>query len=114
MSLRKALAALPDDRDSAAAARMVITFFHRHAHDPVGADRVARATGLPLDRAEPVMSALAAGGVLHCDRDLGLSECRYEPDRILALEVDRFMRTTDSSARLQSGVDRYRGRFGRS
>jgi len=115
MSLRRALSALPDDRDTVLAARKVITYFHRHAHDPVGADRVARATGLSHDRAEPVISALAQGGVLHCDGDPCLSECSYEPDRMLALEVDRFMRTTDStSARLQSGVDRYRDRFGRS
>lgn len=115
MSLRKALAGLPDDRDTVIAARKVMAFFHRHAHDPVGADRVSRATGLSQDRTVPVMSALAQGGVLHCDGDPPLSECRYEPDRILALEVDRFMRTTDStSARLQSGVDRYRDRFGHS
>jgi hypothetical protein len=115
MSLRKALAALPDDRDTVIAARKVVTFFHRHAHDPVEAARVARATGLAPERTDPVIAALAEGGVLHCDGDPCSSGCRYDPDRVLALEVDRFMRATDStSARLQSGVDRYRDRFGHS
>lgn len=115
VSLRRALAALPDDRDTAAAARKVIMFFHGHAHDPVGAERVARATGLSPDRTLPVMSALALEGVLNCDGDPSLSQCRYEPDRILALEVDRFMRTSNSSSvRVQSGIDRYRDRFGHS
>jgi hypothetical protein len=115
VSLRKALAALPDDRDTVLAARKVINYFHRHAHDPVGPDRVARATGLSRESAEPVINALALGGVLNCDGDKPyLAECRYDPDRMLALEVDRFMRTSDSaSARLQSGADRYRERYGR-
>ena len=79
------------------------------------AQGMARATGLAPERTAPVIAALAEGGVLHCDGDPCSSGCRYDPDRVLALEVDRFMRATDStSARLQSGVDRYRDRFGHS
>jgi len=115
MSLRTALSALPDDRETSTAVREVVTFFQRHVHTPLPPERVVRATGLPPIRTEPVLKALAEGGVLHCDGDPCHSGCRYDPDRVLALEVDRFMRATDStSARLQSGVDRYRDRFGHS
>jgi hypothetical protein len=61
-----------------------------------------------------VLKALADGGVLHCDGDPRLAACSYDPDRILALEVERFLRVGGTTnVRLQSGVGRYRDRFGR-
>jgi hypothetical protein len=115
MSLRTALSELPDDRDTSAAVREVVTYFQRHAHTPLAADRVVRATGLTSSRTEPVLKALAEGGVLHCDGDPRLTECSYDPDRILALEVDRFLRVGgNTNVRLQTSVGRYRDRFGRA
>ena len=115
MSLRTALSVLPDDRETSTAVREVVTFFQRHARTPLAPERVVRATGLPPIRTEPVLKALADEGVLHCDGDPRLVECSYDPDRILALEVDRFLRVAGATnVRLQSGVGRYRDRFGRS
>ena len=111
MSLRTTLALLPDDRATDAAVREVIAFFRAHAHEPVDASRVIRATGLPAERAEPVLQALAKGRVIDCDGDPLRESSSFDPDTMLALEVRRFLRSGDSaSSRMQTGVNRYRGR----
>ena len=113
MSLRTALATLPDDRSTACVIHEVVAFFSAHAHTPIDIERVVRATGFGFERVEPVMGALCSGGVLHCDGDLRLRGCSFDPDHVMALEVQRFLRTSGTpGARLQTGVGRYRNRFG--
>ncbi len=113
MGLRKALASLPDDRATVATVREVVAFFDAHAHEPIEPDRVSRAIAMSHDRTDPVLKALAESFVIDCDGDPRLAPSSYDPDTVLALEVRRFLRGKDGSTmRLQSGVDRYRGRFG--
>jgi hypothetical protein len=113
VGLRSTLALLPDDRATDAAVREVITFFRAHAHEPVDARRVSRATGMSPDRVDPVLQALAKGRVIDCDGDPLTQPCSFDPDTMLAMEVRRFLRVSDSaSSRMQAGVDRYRGRQG--
>jgi hypothetical protein len=113
MSLRTALASLPDDRPTACVTREVVAFFSAHAHTPISVGRVARATGVSDDRVEPVMGALCSEGVLHCDGDFRLHDCSFDPDRVLALEVERFLRASGSpSVKLQASVGRFRNRLG--
>ena len=113
MSLRTTLTLLPDDRATDAAVREVIAFFHAHAHEPVEPSRVSRATGLSADRVEPVLEALAKGRVIDCDGDPLTKPSSFDPDTMLAMEVRRFLRVSDStSSRMRAGVDRYRGRQG--
>lgn len=113
MSLRTSLALLPDDRATGTAVREVILFFHAHAHEPVEASRVVRATGLSADRVEPVLTALAKGLVIDCDGDPLKEPSSFDPDTMLALEIRRFLRVEDSAhSRASAGVIRYRGRQG--
>jgi len=113
MSLRRALASLPDDRATVATAREVVAFFDAHPHEALEPERVSRATGMEHDRTDPVLKALSDAFVIDCDGDPRLMPSSYDPDTVLALEVRRFLRVKDSTtSRLQHSVDRYRGRFG--
>lgn len=113
MGLRTTLALLPDDRATEVAVREVIAFFRAHAHEPVEPGRVARATGLGAERVEPVIEVLARGRVINCDGDPLVEPSWFDPDTMLAMEVRRFLRVSDSaSTRVHAGVDRFRGRQG--
>lgn len=113
MSLRRALGVLPDDRETVMTVRKVMAFLDGHKGDPVVAQRIARVTGLPLDRIELVVEALVGARVLDCDGDPGREDCTYSPDSILDLEVRRFFRVSDAAeSGLHRKVDRFRGRFG--
>ena len=113
MSLRTALASLPDDRQTASAVREVVAFFAAHAHTPIDLERLARATAISADRLRFVVQALCSTGVLHCDGDPQLNGSSFDPDRVLSMEVDRFLRSSGvPTARLQASVGRYRNRFG--
>jgi hypothetical protein len=104
---------LPDDRATVSAAREILAFFNAHAHEPISPDRLVRATGLPADRTEAVLGVLAGSFVLDCDGDPGLAPSSYDPDTVLALEVRRFLRVHEATnTRLQSDIDRFRGRHG--
>lgn len=113
MSLRQAMASLADDRDTITAARDVISYFDRHRDQPVAVQVLERATGVPVWRLEPVLSALASALVLDCDGDPRSDGCRYHPDTVLELEVRRFLRAAvTAEGALQRKVDRFRGRYG--
>lgn len=113
MSLRKALALLPDDRGTATVVREVLAFFDSHPDTDIEPERVMHATGLPPIRVEPVLKTLAETLVLDCDGEPALKSCRYHPDSVLSLEVSRYLRVqSGSSSQLQSSVDRFRGRHG--
>lgn len=113
MSLRTALASLPDDRRTATAVREIVAYFDEHRSQPVDARRVERATGVSHELTRSVVSALVSNFVLDCDGDSTTDTCVFVPDTVLSLEVDRFLRSgTGSGGQLQRGVDRYRNRFG--
>ena len=113
MSLRTALVALPDDRGTSTVVREVLAFFSAHPHTGVSLDRLERATGLGLERLEPVVCALCSAAVLHCDGDARLRDCSFDPDHVLTLEIERFLRTAGApTMRLQASVGRYRNRLG--
>ncbi|MDZ4169974.1 MAG: hypothetical protein U1E26_10030 [Coriobacteriia bacterium] len=113
MSLRQALAILADDRDTALAARDVISFFDRHRDEVVPAPAVGRATGLSASSVAPLLTAFAQARVIDCDGDPCLDGCRYHPDQVLDLEVRRFLRdATRIDGALRRRVDRFRGSYG--
>ena len=113
VSLRTALAKLPDDRMTANAVHEVIAFFAAHACTPLDPARISRATSLPSDRVVAVVKVLCSAGVLHCDGDPDLKGSTFDPDGVLSMEVDRFLRSGGATnARLQAGVGRYMNRFG--
>lgn len=112
MSLRRALSALPDDRDTVAAVREVVAFLSLHPGEPMDVERVTRSTGVSSVRVEPVMCALAEALVIDCDGDPRLHEFTYQPDAVLSLEVRRFLKVAGGvESRLHRGVDRFRGRY---
>ena len=113
MSLRTALASLPDDRMTASAVREVVAFYAAHEHTPLDLYRISRATAISADRVAPVIQALHKAGVLHCDGDPHLKGSTFDPDRVLSMEVERFLRSAVApNARLQAGIGRYMNRFG--
>lgn len=113
MGLKRALDSLPGDRDVCGAVHEVLAYLRDHIGSPVMTSRVARVTGLSEVRVAMVMTALAKGFVIDCDGDPALGPCTYEPDTVLSLEVERFLRCADSDAsKLQQRVDRFRCRYG--
>jgi len=112
MSLRRAIMALPDDRETVSAARSVISFLSKHPNEPLSIERVARATGLAQPRADAILRALSEAFVVDC---VGSKEptCMFAPSPTLDLEVQRFLRASSSvDARLKSSTERFRGRYG--
>lgn len=115
MGLRSALAALPDDRDTRGAVRVVLMFFDSHAGEAVDRARIARFTSLDPDQLGPILRALEQAFVIDCGVGSDPDSCTYAPDPVLALEVRRFLQAAGApQQRLQRGVDRFRGRFGSS
>lgn len=114
MSLRTALASLPDDRATVYAAHEIIACFAAHVGEPLEASRISRATGLDPDRVLPVLEALARGVVIDCDGDSGPGHCTFAPDSVLSLEVQRYLRSAGSAdARKESSLGKFRARLGR-
>lgn len=114
MSLRTALAALSDDRGTVHAVHEVISCFAAHAGEPLPATRISRSTGLDVSRVIPVLTALAACAVIDCDGDPSAGSCTFEPDAVLKLEVERYLRTgSPGAAHLQSSLGKFRSRLGR-
>jgi len=114
MSLRTALAVLPDDRATVHAAREVLACFAMHVGEPLPADRISRSTGLDISRVLPILEALTKSVVIDCDSDPSLSSCTFEPSAVLKLEVDRYLRQGGSeTTRMQSSIGKFRSRLGR-
>jgi len=110
VSLRNALAALPDDRATRVAVTEVLAYVRR-ATAEVDAPRVARVTGIGLSTVERVLDVLAGGVVLDCSGDP--PRYRYHADTVNDLEVSRFLRSRSTQdSRVQGSVDRFRNRFG--
>ncbi len=113
MSLRRALVALPGDRDTRATLRGVVGYLDAHRREPVDAGRIARIAGFSEGRVGLVMQALAEAFVIDCDGDPRSANCTYSPDSMLDLEVRRFLRSSGSATTdLQRGVSRFRDRYG--
>jgi hypothetical protein len=113
VSLRTALASLPDDRMTASAVREVVAFYAAHEHTPLDPTRISHATSISSERVVAVVKALCSAGVLHCDGNPDLKGSTFDPDRVLSMEVDRFLRSGGaSSARLQAGIGKYLNRLG--
>lgn len=113
MSLRAALDALPDDRDTVAAAREVVAFLGEHPDEPIQPDRITRATGVSRRRVDAITAALAHGYVVDCGGDSVGSTYTFHPTPMLALEVRRFLRvSTGQESRLRRGTQRFRDRYG--
>jgi hypothetical protein len=111
VSLRRALAALPDDRTTRSALHSVVSYLDTHKDVPFDLTGVTRGTGLDDRRVESVLCELARAFVIDCDGDPRSTSCTYKPDSVLSLEVRQFLRTSGGGdARLQRGVDRFRGR----
>jgi hypothetical protein len=113
VSLRTALSALPDDRATASTVREVIAYVSAHRRETLASERISRATGMGEERVEPVLTALCAAGVLHCDGAARPVQVSFDPDHVLELEVTRYLRSAGNpDLRLQAGVGRFRNRLG--
>jgi hypothetical protein len=110
LSLRTALATLPDDRETRHAVAEILAYFTERDGEAIEAERVVRVTGRSKSRVQEVLSALATGVVLD---SLGNPPAyRYHHDSITDLEVTRLLRTTHTHApRLQGSVDKFRSRY---
>lgn len=109
MSLKRAIEALPDDRQMRATAEAVVRYLDGHRLLHANASRIASATRQDPDHVDSVLSVLVIHHVLDCvSNPPGF---RLVSDRVLELEVARFLRTSHTSS-LQSNVERYRRVFG--
>ena len=112
MSLRRALATLPDDRATASAIREVLTFFETHPDEFVDEARVVRATRVSSFQVDIILRALCEAVVLDCGGSDG-HEYRYAPDALLALEMRRYLQSFSTlGTTLQRSTDRFRSRYG--
>jgi len=113
VSLRRALAALPDDLAMRTTVRSVVAYLQAHPGERFDAPKISRATGSSAQGVETVLCALATGYVVDCDGDPRHSTCTFSPDAVLDLEVRRYLRGTGrDDTRLHRGIDRFRGRYG--
>lgn len=113
MTLRRAIESLPDDRETASAVRLIVSFLQAHPSEPLSPDRLSRAIGIPVERVETIFKAMSDAFVLDCGGDSDFSACTYTPTTVLSLEIRRFLRSgSGSHTRLQKGADRFRSRFG--
>jgi hypothetical protein len=114
MSLRTALAALPDDRATIHAVHEVIATFAAHPREPIDSHRMSRSTGIDEERIEPVLDSLVRAVVVDCDGDPSMQPCTFNPGPVLQLEVERFLRTSSTdAAHVHANIGRFRSRFGR-
>lgn len=113
MSLRRALEALPDDRESLSAAREVVAFLHEHSEESVTEGRIVRATGVELMKVKRLLGIFADTFVVDFLGDSPEPSYRLASSPVLSLEVRRFVRSrTGGDARLQKGTEKFRNRFG--
>lgn len=114
VSLRTALSALPDDRGTVHAAHEIMVCFATHAGEPLPASRISSSTGLEVGRVVPVLTAFAKCAVIDCDGDPSLGLCTFQPDAVLMLEVERYLRSgSPGAALMQSSLGKFRSRLGR-
>ena len=112
MTLRRAIAALPDDRATIRAAQAVVRFFNAHPGEDIGIERIVKATGVAEETVHAITEVLSDSFVIDC---VGLERCcRFDPSPILAIEVSQYLRTAAApDAGLRQSTDRFRQRFGR-
>lgn len=113
MGLNSALTQLNGDRSLESVIRDVLVFFRTHPHALFSAAEVARRTARPVHVVERILLTLGRSFVLDSQSDP--SSYRYEPDALLELDVERFLRRVGTiEGRLQNNVARFRERHDHS
>lgn len=113
MSLRRALDALSDDRETMSAAREIVAFLDEHRQEDLPISRVSRATGVSLAKSRELLEVMAGAHVVDFLGDEREPSYRLSSSPVLALEIRRFVRSSSSGdSHLQRGADRFRGRYG--
>jgi hypothetical protein len=114
MSLRLALSALPGDRESIGALRLLLGYLDHHQHESLDPRRIGNSTGAESARIDAIVPVLVQSGVVDFDGDSDRARIRYAPDRLLDMEVRRFLRSFSAEeSALRRRVDRFRDRFDR-
>lgn len=111
MSLRAALERLPHDRESEVLLRNLLTVLRRHAGEWLQPSEIAPILDSTTDSIGSILEVLGESFVL--DFDDGPPRYVYRKDRMLEIEIERFMRGADSrNGMLQNNVERFRQRYG--
>ncbi len=112
MSLKRGLESLPADRETQTCVRELLLALERHCGEWLEVSQVARMSGVGERCAGTTLPVLARAGVVSAKTDP--AAYRYDPDRLLRLEVAGFLRRADfRTGKLQDNVSRFRQRFGR-
>lgn len=113
MSLRRALEALSDDRETVSAARQIVAFLDEHPDEALSLPRVCRATGVSAAKVREVLAVMEQAFVVDCVGGEPEPGYRLVSSPVLALEIRRFVRSMSAGdPRLQRGADRFRSRYG--
>ncbi len=111
MSLRVALERLPHDRESEVLLRNLLAVLRHHADEWLEPREIAPILHSTADSVGSILEVLSECFVL--DFDDGPPRYVYRIDRMLEIEIDRFVRGSDSrSGMLQNNVERFRQRYG--
>ena len=109
MTIRSAMERLSGDRATENTVRDVLELLRINPDRTLTATDVARRLERPENTVDLILSELARAFVLKKDG----SSYRYDNDPVNNLDVDRFMRRTDShNAFVQSNVAKFRDRYG--
>ncbi len=110
MTLKTGLERLGSDRETKSAVRHVLEALVRHAGEWMDAQTLHGYSGVDGPRLDGILSTFAQAFVLDCDGDP--PRYRYDPDRLLHIEVDRFLRRAEShTGKVRSGVEAFRRRY---
>ena len=111
MSLRGALERLPADRGTETAVREILSLMSRREGESFTSAQLASTLELEHRVVVEILDALRLSFVLDSDGDSRAYV--YRSDRLLELEIKRFMRRADSHAGLlQNNVEKFRHRYG--
>lgn len=113
VSLARALSRLPDDHDTLAVVRDVVTFMSHHTDEWISVADIAQRTGNLMLQVRPVLNTLRDTFVL--DFDDAPEAFRYRYDVGVSIEIDAFLdRSRAHENHMQTNVARFRERYGAS
>jgi hypothetical protein len=111
VGLAAAMRLIADDRQTRSATREILAVMMDRAGEAFTPAEIEKCTLFDHETVACVLQALSMGRVL--DFEPASGTYRYQTDKVLDLEVRRFIRHVDDNQRaVRTNVDRFRQRYG--